>query len=771
MQEHRRRHWNRELALQLAKAGLPVFPTDSDTKTPLVKRFTQLDDAIPRDEVETLNAEKHAEDIAAGRKPTDHVAIGATLHPDVIRRMWRAYPDATPSISTGPAGLLVIDADIKEGVNGPDRLREYFEPYGGIPKDAAVIHTQNGGMHVYFRNTAKLGCAKGAFADMRCDIRGIGGQVIAPAAIRVDGRTYTPDEDFARLVPSFINDTLADVPDHVVTTIGTKPERKEDAKLTTETEHRLQEELETATDESFDDLFTDECLAVYDLAALAEKDETFRALYANPTEDTSENRFQMARRLRAEWPHMSIGHYATFLENWEGAGTYVEDQPKKGEYNDRSIKREFVKGENEFRVSDGKVFGAVEEAAEDALYEYKLKATKVEKNAKLVEAARARRVCDIVADYTPMKWLAKNLIPATGVGTIHGAPNVGKSFVAIDLCEHVGNGMNWMGFKTKRAAALYLYSEGETGIAGRFKAWCDRHGSRNGDVFVARVPNLFANKEAEKIILAVAAQAAAELGRQIGLIVVDTLAAATAGADENAASDMGPVMERLNRVSSKLGAAVLVIHHVNKTTGKMRGSSAIEGAVDFSLLVEEETAKNGRALGLKLKAVKLRDAYKSKDGIAFKLDIVKIGEDEDGEDVTSCVVKSAHTASALAVEADDDAVEATAPPADDEPPATDDELTPEQFDAAEKVRVERCGKIAAWVGAQPGGFAWLNAARAEFKFLTDMKRRAPSHFVDNINSDIMDHSGEVRVGGGRLQFKQAGKGARGRYQFKFVASG
>lgn len=759
MNENERRIWNRELALNYVKAGIPIFPTDPETKTPLVKRFTQLDSDIPQAEKDQLNAEKHAEDIKADREPTDHDFIGCTLHHEVIRKMWRKYPNATPSISTGPAGLIVIDADIKEGINGPDELRAFFQPHGGIPKTASVVHTQSGGLHVYFRNTAKLGCKKGAFADLRCDVRGIGGQVVAPVAIREDGKTYSPDDNYAKLIPAFANDLLCDIPDYVVEMIGNVPTRKEDSKLTTESEAKLQSELEDAPEVSFGDLFTDSVLALYDIDKLSEKDSEFKELYANPTEDTSNNRFRIARRLLAEWPTMPINHYATFLENWEGAGTYVEDQPKKGEYNDRSIKREFVKGENDFKVSDTSVFGA----ADDEPYEYKIKATNT-------SLSKLRDGNQMAADWAPMEWLVKGMIPAKGVGVLYGVPNVGKSFIAIDLANRVGRGKSWMGHKTERAGVLYLYSEGEDGLAGRFKAWCDKHGVEGGSAMVAKVPNIFEDRNAVKTVVSLGKAAADRLGLPLGLVIVDTLAASSAGADENSAGDMSVLLKRFGMISDALNASVLVIHHVTKSTGSMRGSGAIEGAIDYSLLASEVTAK-GTSPITRLKAVKLRDAAKNREGIPFKLEIVVIGKDKDGDDVTSCVVKTLGPSSALDVVVIDTELTAGAMPADEEPGAFAECLTSDQNAAIEAERVKQCNEVAAWSAARAGKTGTLSEARMDLPFLTALRNKNPSNFAGNVREHLMCCEKEIPVNGGKLHFIQRGTKNLARYSFRFEADG
>ena len=54
-----------------------------------------------------------------------------------------------------------------------------------------MVDTQSGGKHFYFRNPLKQHSKAGILRDMDCDVRGVGGQTVAPGAIREDGKTYT----------------------------------------------------------------------------------------------------------------------------------------------------------------------------------------------------------------------------------------------------------------------------------------------------------------------------------------------------------------------------------------------------------------------------------------------------------------------------------------------------------------------------------------------------------------------------------------------------
>jgi hypothetical protein len=142
-----RRAFNKLLALKYVKAGIAVFPSSGDgNKTPLVKCFQKRDVDLTPEEIEAATRE-HEE---SGRKL---VHLGATTDPVVIRRLWRAYPDAMPSISTGPNGLLVVDPDRKK--DGPRLLRAAYEAHGGIPADVPVTQTRDGGMHLYFTTPSR----------------------------------------------------------------------------------------------------------------------------------------------------------------------------------------------------------------------------------------------------------------------------------------------------------------------------------------------------------------------------------------------------------------------------------------------------------------------------------------------------------------------------------------------------------------------------------------------------------------------------------------
>jgi hypothetical protein len=74
-----------------------------------------------------------------------------------------------------------------------------------------------------------------------------------------------------------------------------------------------------------------------------------------------------------------------------------------------------------------------------------------------------------------------------------------------------------------------------------------------------------------------------EMG-EFDLIVIDTVARALAGAEENSATEMGKFIAACGRLQTDHNASVLGIHHSGKDVAKgMRGSSSLLGAVNTSM--------------------------------------------------------------------------------------------------------------------------------------------------------------------------------------------
>lgn len=112
-----------------------------------------------------------------------------------------------------------------------------------------------------------------------------------------------------------------------------------------------------------------------------------------------------------------------------------------------------------------------------------------------------------------------------------------------------------------------------------------------------------------------------------GLIVIDTQARATPGANENDSADMSAVIASSDRLRMETGAAVARVHHFGKDPKKGgRGHSSQLGEVDVSIDVADRC----------LKLTKVRDGAVG-ESIPFDLKVIELGKDEDGDPVTAVV--------------------------------------------------------------------------------------------------------------------------------------
>lgn len=230
-----------------------------------------------------------------------------------------------------------------------------------------------------------------------------------------------------------------------------------------------------------------------------------------------------------------------------------------------------------------------------------------------------------IARRPPPEWIVKGVVPRAELGVIYGESGSGKSFFAFDLVAAIARGIEWRGIQCKPGNVAYIAAEGGGGYTARAAAYAQHHDLTEINLdFVMAAPNLLEDHDVE-------------LARRIGkrdVIVVDTLAQTTPGANENAGEDMGKVLSHCKRLHRATGALVILIHHAGKDLTKgARGWSGLKAAADFEI----EITRLGDARIARVS--KLKDG---EDGaqFAFKLSKRVVGEDAAGDAVESCVVEA-----------------------------------------------------------------------------------------------------------------------------------
>ncbi|RYE54302.1 MAG: hypothetical protein EOP20_12065, partial [Hyphomicrobiales bacterium] len=124
-------------------------------------------------------------------------------------------------------------------------------------------------------------------------------------------------------------------------------------------------------------------------------------------------------------------------------------------------------------------------------------------------------------------------------------------------------------------------------------------------------------------------------GTKCELVIGDTLARLSAGANENSGEDMGKVVQHIDRIRHEATAHFLLIHHSGKDAAKgMRGWSGLRAATDTEIEVTtNETAGTHAA-----EITKQRDMGGKGDRIGFRLSSIEMGIGKWGSPITSCVV-------------------------------------------------------------------------------------------------------------------------------------
>lgn len=236
--------------------------------------------------------------------------------------------------------------------------------------------------------------------------------------------------------------------------------------------------------------------------------------------------------------------------------------------------------------------------------------------------------------FTPPDELVQGVLTAGDGSVLYGDSNSGKTFFVIDMAAAVARGVRWMGRQTEPGLVLYLAAESPASVRGRLQAYQRHHGVRVPNFAIVQSPiDLFDGDADTEAVIAVVRQLERQRGQKVRLIVGDTLARLSAGANENAGQDMGLVVRRFDRIRTACNAHFLLIHHSGKAAANgARGWSGIRAAVDTEIEVTD--SPTGRCAEI----TKQRDLSTKGERIGFRLDTVTLGTTKWGAAATSCVV-------------------------------------------------------------------------------------------------------------------------------------
>jgi hypothetical protein len=226
------------------------------------------------------------------------------------------------------------------------------------------------------------------------------------------------------------------------------------------------------------------------------------------------------------------------------------------------------------------------------------------------------------------------------MSVVYGPSNCGKTFWASDLSLHVATGRKWNGREVTPGGVIYCALEGGYGIKNRVAAWRKHYGLDGVEVPFAIIPvamNML-DPEADPSRLCDALHTAArEFGIPVMLTIMDTLARAMAGGNENSPEDMGALVTNGTMIQQATNSHLMWIHHMGKDQAQgARGHSSLRAATDTEIEInrpDKDSPSTARAM--KQREMDIEGVW------TFNLHTIELGTNTRGKPVTSCIVTPA----------------------------------------------------------------------------------------------------------------------------------
>ena len=212
----------------------------------------------------------------------------------------------------------------------------------------------------------------------------------------------------------------------------------------------------------------------------------------------------------------------------------------------------------------------------------------------------------------PMEWLVEGLIPAKALVFVSGEPGKGKTTLVLNLLASMAAGSDCLAghFKVPRPCRVaYLCGEKWPGVPLRVTAAAHAQGLDTEVPFYVHkgVPQLLdptLGIPPKEVIEAIQA----EIPDGLDVVVIDTFAAATLGADEIDPKSTKQVIDALQKLVSALDCTVVVLHHPAKGHKHgLRGSSVLLGAANTLIEIVSDGSVRRMVCGKQSDAEEFQD--------------------------------------------------------------------------------------------------------------------------------------------------------------------
>jgi len=228
----------------------------------------------------------------------------------------------------------------------------------------------------------------------------------------------------------------------------------------------------------------------------------------------------------------------------------------------------------------------------------------------------------------------QGLLETGAMSVVYGESNCGKTFFMSDLAYHIAEGKPWRGKRVEKGGVIYVPLEGTRGLTGRVQAYRNENNTDIDGFNIMPCGFDFLDEEGDVAEFIELLGDIDDIDGGIKIIIIDTLARAIGGGDENSGQDMGLLVKHADAIRSITGAHICFIHHSGKDKAKgARGHSSLRAAVDTEIEIDREDGADFSTV----KIVKQREMEMGED-MFFTLKSVTLGVNKYNEEKKSCVV-------------------------------------------------------------------------------------------------------------------------------------
>jgi hypothetical protein len=200
------------------------------------------------------------------------------------------------------------------------------------------------------------------------------------------------------------------------------------------------------------------------------------------------------------------------------------------------------------------------------------------------------------------------------------------------MVMHVALGWEYRGRKVRQGRVVYCALEGGRAFKNRIVAFrqnrlVEKHPTSVPFHLMPSPMSLVADHPAFLTSLSKTLGGAAP-----SVIVIDTLNRSLAGSESDD-RDMAAYVKAADAIRDAFNCAVIIVHHCGHEGNRPRGHSSLMGAVDAQASVKRDTSDNIVA------TVELMKDGPQGDEFASRLEVVEIGQDDEGDRITSCIIE------------------------------------------------------------------------------------------------------------------------------------